>query len=161
MPAYAQIIDIDRGAAALMNSMKQGGTVKVGVFGDKAGAAHGEGLTVVEVATVHEFGDPEQGIPRRSFIRDYVDLHRRELEARLTRLGRQVIKGKSLKTLLDQYGLVVVGEIQTRIANKISPPNSPVTVKRKGSDVPLIDTGQLRSSIAHLAEVSSGFKAAA
>lgn len=154
MANRVQIVDRDQGAAALMDRMKLGGSVKVGVLGDKAAAAHGEGLTVAEVASVHEFGDPENKIPRRSFIRDHVDIYRRDLEDRLRRLGQEVIKGQPLKVLLDQFGLVLQGEIQTRIANGIGPELSQRRIDEKGSEVPLIDTGQLRSSITFLSEVS-------
>jgi hypothetical protein len=155
----AQVIDRDRGAAALNDRMRLGGTVKVGIFGDKAGDVHeggDEALTVAEVATIHEFGDPEQNIPRRSFLRDWADLYRKDHEDRLRAMGRQVIKGQELQTLLDQFGVVAVGEIQTRIANGIEPGLSEMRIKEKGSDVPLIDTGQLRSSVAHLAETRRG-----
>lgn len=163
MASRNQVRVVDHGADALMERMKLGGTVDVGVQGSEAGAAHEQGhgssttvQTVVEVATIHEFGDPENGIPRRSFIRDYVDLFRRDLEDRLRRLGQEVIKGQPMKPLLEQFGLVAVGEIQTRIANKIPPPNSKAWADIKGSDTPLIDTGQLRSSITHKVETRKG-----
>jgi hypothetical protein len=44
-------------------------------------------------------------------------------------------------------GMRVVGDIQDRISDGIPPPNSPITIARKGSSKPLIDSGQLRQSI--------------
>jgi hypothetical protein len=37
--------------------------------------------------------------------------------------------------------------MQQRIADRIDPPNAASTIKRKGSSVPLIDEGILRTSI--------------
>jgi hypothetical protein len=142
-----------------MERLRLGGIVDVGVLGDDAGDAHEGGdepVTVAEVATIHEFGDPENGIPRRSFIRDYVDQYRSDLEQRMKQIGRRIVKGDNLHDLLEQFGLVAVGEIQTRIANKIPPPLSKKREEEKGSPVPLIDTGQLRSSITHRVEVRRG-----
>lgn len=156
MASNVRIVDQDRGATAHMKRMKLAGNVDVGVQGNEAAEVHEDPhgdspdkLTVVDVATVHEFGDPENGIPRRSFIRDYVDHFKSDLERRMIRLGQEVLKGKELHLLLDQFGLVAVGEIQTRMSQGIPPPNSAATIARKGSDTPLIDTGQLRSSITH------------
>ena len=165
MARNVQIVDQDLGARALFERLKAGGRVDVGVQGSEAGEVHEdphgentEALTVVDVATKHEYGDPENGIPRRSFIRDYVDHNRRELEERLQRVGQEVIKGRDLAEALETFGLLAVGEIQTRMAQGIAPPNSAATVARKGSDTPLIDTGQLRSSITH--KVSSSRRVA-
>jgi hypothetical protein len=129
-------------------------TVKVGVIGPKASAAktEGKGLTVVEVASFHEFG---LGVPKRSFIAGYVDENEADLRKRMRKAGELVAKGShTLEQALELFGLYVVGGMQDRISDNIPPALAESTKKRKGSSVALINTGQLRSSITH--EVDTG-----
>lgn len=139
-------------------------SVKVGVFGAKGAEKvkpREEGqpapnLTMVELATIHEFGTGK--IPERSFIRSYFDAEFDSLMGVLRKLiekaiARAVQTGKPItaaeqKKVLDTVGAYMVGRIQERIASgAIKPPLAETTIDRKGSSKPLIDTGQLRSSI--------------
>lgn len=137
-------------------------SVKVGVIGAKAAEpkAGGElggitGNTVVEIATIHEFGLGDN--PRRSFIASYVDEDEANIRERLHRAGLLVIKDKiTLHHALDLMGLYIVGQMQERMADGIPPPLSKKYAARMnvGRKDTLIRTGQLRSSITH--EVSDG-----
>lgn len=100
--------------------------------------------TLVEIAALHEFGAPSQGIPRRSFLRDWLNLN----ESRVARTLQAIITQGDWRKGLLRFGAWCVGEVQKRISKGISPANAPSTIQRKGSSKPLIDTGQLRSSIA-------------
>ena len=141
---------VDRGADALMKRLADMDmAVKVGVIGSEAAAPHKlTGTTVVDIATIQEFG---LGSPQRSFIRGYVDENEPKLRARLRGVGEQVLKGQlSLRAGLDRYGLLTVGEIQERMSRGIPPGLSESTKKRRGENaVALIASGQLRSSITH------------
>lgn len=108
------------------------------------------------MATANEFGAPagDKGkweTPERSFIRGWVDENKAEI---LKRIRMEVVRAamngeKDLAVALERIGLWAQGQIQQRIADGIAPPNSPSTVRRKGSSTPLIDTGQLRSAITY------------
>lgn len=153
-----QIIDNDKGFAAILREVrKRGSLVAVGILGPKAAAPKrskgkpAEGAkaapTLAQVAAWNEFGTGR--IPARSFIAAWFDENRvanmafaRELAA--LRIGRRLTYDQSLKLM----GARAVGGIQKRIAAGISPANAPSTVARKGSSKPLVNTGQLRSSIA-------------
>jgi len=139
----------DRGANDLLRRMKEAGeelTVRVGVIGDEAEAQHqADDLTVVDIATAHEFG---VGVPQRSWLREWVDENEPELQRRMRAIADAVVKrGLPLKPGLDAFGEKAVGEIKQRISGSIPPPNSPVTIARKGSSTTLINTEQFRSSI--------------
>ncbi len=100
---------------------------------------------MIEVATINEFG---LGVPERSFIRDWADQNQAKNEERLKAIGIQVLKGSyTVDVGLGRLGALFQGEIQQRISSGIAPPNAPSTIARKESSTPLIDTGQLRSSI--------------
>jgi len=138
--------DIDHGAEALIRRMASA-SVRVGVIGSKADNAHqGSALTVADVATFHEFG---LGVPPRSFIADYVDEDESSIKVRIEKIPPAVVKGADLTQQLDRLGLWLTGQMKLRIRAGIEPPLSPATIRRKGSSKPLIDTGQLWSSITH------------
>lgn len=121
--------------------------ITVGVH-DTEGAATSGGATIADIAAFNEFGT--ERIPARSFIRAWADESIAENKRILSAIARNVVTGKATAEQgLDQAGLRFVGEIQNRISNGVQPPNAPSTIARKGSSTPLIDTGQLRSSIRH------------
>jgi len=148
--------ETDHGSKQLISRMARTGKVRVGVIGSKAAEAKavGEGLTgdtVADIATIHEFG---LGVPRRSFIADYVDGNVDEITTQLDRSAARILRGSQMIRELNLIGLFIQGQIQERISNRIPPELAQATIDRKGSSVPLIDTGQLRSSITY--EVEGG-----
>jgi hypothetical protein len=161
MPVTRSVKVIDHGwtkiREAVINMGAASAIVRVGVQGEKGAANHQHSkLTVAQIADVHEFGrvivQPKMRrvivIPERSFLRKTVDIHR-EAIARREMLALQGVLYKEwpLSKALGLLGAYVVGLCQQRIANRIPPKNSDWTIAKKKSNVPLIDTGQLRNSI--------------
>lgn len=106
-------------------------------------------ITVSEIATIHEYGMGNS--PERSFIRAWADQKAAENDMALRKIAQAIIQGKyDGRTGLERFGLLAVGQIQTRISNGIPPPNAESTIRQKGSSTPLIKTGHLRSAIRHL-----------
>ena len=61
---------------------------------------------------------------------------------------------------LDLVGIVAKTGIQQKISSIYSPPNSPATIRRKGSSKPLIDTGYMLASVSNsVAKEGSDFVA--
>ena len=143
-----RITVVDHGYKVLMESvagLSEPTSIAVGVLERDAQTEDGA-VTVLDVGTWNEFGTV--GIPSRSFIRDWVDGNRKRAQGILKKLLQRVIAGELTEdAALEQFGAWAKGEIQTRIARGVPPPNAASTVKRKGSSTPLIDTGILRSSI--------------
>lgn len=143
---------VDRGAARLLAAARalsdRRQVAEVGVLGEDAERPYGEGeITVAMVATWAEFG---LGQPMRSWLRGWADEDGPAIEERIRLETRAVLEGKrTQREALDRIGVWAVGRIRERIARGIDPPNAESTIARKGSSVPLIDTGQLRSSIAN------------
>lgn len=168
----------DRGAQKLVRQASQfRGRVAllVGVQGAKAAVKHGEkpkrknpetvepektdepqGPTVAEIAEAHEFG---LGVPERSWLRSWFDEHQNEIKEDIRKVTRGVLMGKiSREQALKLLGVKYQGQIQKRISDgKITPPLSDYTKDKKGSSVPLIDTGQLRSAISWKLETLMGY----
>lgn len=117
-------------------------------------------LSVVEIGTVHEFGTEDGRIPERSFLRltlkKKAGTYRAALRRALADAAGAVVGGESaavasLRQSFEVLGLRVTRDVQQTIRDGGPgwPALSPVTVARKGSSSPLIDTGQLRQSIRH------------
>lgn len=141
-----KITDKDKGYKALKRRVRKARdkqTVAVGILSSAAGE-------VVEVATIHEFGLGD--VPERSFIRGWADAERAENQRVVKAAAESVVRGTEPDVALGRVGLKFVGDIRKRIIGGIDPPLSPITIARKGSSTPLIDTGQLIGSIAHEVE---------
>jgi hypothetical protein len=138
----------DKGLAALLSRLDKAAREKVLTVGihEEAGAApHGD-LSLIDIASMHEFG---LGQAQRSFIGAWAEANEAEHKQNLRALGNALVKGTVADPQqgLEQLGELYVGEVQARIAGGIAPPNSPSTIRRKGSSTPLVDNGVLRSSI--------------
>jgi len=108
-------------------------------------------MTVIEVACWNEFGTDD--IPARSFIRAWFDENKARIKDDLRKLMQSVVQGTRTKEqILELLAQRCVGEIQQRIADGIPPENAASTIAQKGSSTPLIDTGQLRSSVSYRVE---------
>lgn len=137
--------------------------VQIGVFGDDD--------KLLMIASVHEFGtsirvtpamrgylhsigihlraDTDQiHIPERSFIRAGFDTNQSRINRVCDSLLDRVIQGEiDVPTMYNAIGAEITGLIQGHLTDLRDPPLHPATSERKGADNPLIDTGQLRSSI--------------
>ena len=130
--------------------------LRVGVIGPKASAPHrGSKMTVAEIAAFHEFGFSAPKVPKRSFIRGWFDKKPQRFYAdQLNKAVQDGIKSSNVRAQVGRLGALYQGQIQDFISQGIKPPLAASTIKRraaKGISVdkvtPLIDTGQLRTSI--------------
>jgi hypothetical protein len=116
------------------------------------------GRELVKIAAINEFGGIHQdgsgevAVPERSFLRSTVDENSAKYVAMLERAAELLVAGVDGRRPMAIIGHVVVRDVQLKITGRINPPNAPLTIKRKGSDVPLVDTGRLRASIDHVVE---------
>ena len=143
-----RIVTRDRGLLAFRRALATAGAsaVAVGIHED-AGMHEDSGLSMAELGAIHEFG--LGNVPERSFLRSWADDRGVALPVEFaSRIEQSLINGEATR-ILNQIGLSAVGEIQQRMALGTPPPNEPATIARKGSSVPLIDTGALRQSIAY------------
>lgn len=147
-----------------VQELAQLGAVTLGVQGREASATHTPDpkaqpkgpqprqsiQTIGEIAERHELG---LGVPERSWLRAWVDAHEGMIRADAGKAMRRVLEGKlTREQALEILALKWQGAIQQWIADgRVQPPLSQVTIDRKGSSVPLIDTGQLRSAITGVA----------
>lgn len=130
-------------------------TITYGIFGEKASqrSAGGGGLPVGVVARIQEEGlrsrDGRIRIPSRPFFTYSKIQIRRELPKIIARQFKLLWgNNNSIDNLLRQIGnyckQTVINNI--RDSSKYTP-LSPITVRIKGNDIPLIDSGQMLGSV--------------
>ncbi|HYQ47159.1 MAG TPA: hypothetical protein VER11_34550 [Polyangiaceae bacterium] len=150
--------DTDRGFEALKARIGKAAAARLSVGVHEAEGAQSEDgeTTVLDVAIFNEFGGENGNPPRRSFVADWADENADEHKELLRRSQKAVIKGTlpSTEVALERLGLRFVGDVQKRMIAGIEPENAESTIARKGSSTPLIDQGQLLSSITH--QVTTG-----
>lgn len=125
--------------------------VRVGI---QQGTASQDGVDMVDIAMFNELGTVH--IPSRPFLRDSVDAHTDEINAFLQSMRSQLVRGSSAEQILKKIGVFQKDLIRKEIVNGDFAPNSPETIKRKGSDKPLVDTGRMRQSINYVIQEKGG-----
>lgn len=146
--------DTDRGYKALRQRLSERAQqVTVGIHEDVGSQVHKDSdATIAEIASFHEFGTSRT--PERSFIRAWADEKKAEHEQSLRQIAGAVASGQvaSVEQGLERFGVRCVGEVQRRIRDGIPPPLAESTVEAKGSSTPLIDSGELWTSVKHKVE---------
>lgn len=131
--------------------------VKVGVLGGsykqnkqhKIKLDHKLNKTIASIGLIQELGSITLKIPARSFIKeplnDNLTKKIKELSNINNKLYRLLLNNPN--KLLDVLGLMGKNIIQDSFIHNDWLPNSPITIQKKKSSKPLIDTGLLRKSI--------------
>lgn len=109
---------------------------------------------VINKAAFNEFGTSGGGwggpIPERPFLRNAMRDNADKYKAAMRKSAGKVLTGEmSPDAVMNQLGRVASSDVQRSIQTLSEPPNSPVTIARKGSNNPLIDTGEMRQSVRH------------
>lgn len=119
--------------------------VRVGI---QAGEAQSdEGVDVLDIAVWNEVGTPT--IPARPFMRQSADGNKEIIEKMCKAQLKKVAQGETAENALKAIGNRQVGLIQDTITKSKTwaEPNAESTKKKKGSDVPLIDTSRMQQSV--------------
>jgi len=124
------------------------GGIRISVGVPEDAAPYPDGTPTAMVAAVHEFGSPSRNIPERSFMRSAIE-ENQDKYIDLAQAGLQrVIDGHmTLHQLGALIGQAAEDDVKSKITDLQDPPLKEATIKAKGSDNPLIDTGHLRQSI--------------
>ena len=89
-------------------------------------------------------------IPERSFLRDGFDNNAYKISDLLDNYLQRVFNLElSPYDMYERIGIEIAKYIREEIRLKMTPPNAAITIANKGSDKPLIDTGELLNSISY------------
>lgn len=134
-----------RDLAKAIDSISQK-NVYIGVIGNNAGR-EGE-LNNAQLMAIHEFGT--EHIPERAPIRKTMAKNGDGYGTMFEKAIMGVLEGNSdADLILNRIGAQVAGDVVGEIQSGVGPELAPSTIKRKGSDRPLIDTGALVQSISY------------
>ncbi len=152
------VVDKDTGYDKVMAGIRDIAGKDLGVT---IGVHAKEGSEIVIIAATNEFGNLDQSavgaIPERSFLRSTVDAGEAEILADLQGAVIFALDGEDLEKSLGLVGEKWVGKVKKTIKDLKTPINAPSTIRQKGSDNPLIDTGQnLRNRITWQIRTRSG-----
>ena len=139
---------------AAMNGLKDT-EVLIGIpdRGERDGDS-GSGISNAELAYIHSHGSPKMGIPARPFLQPSIEANRDKIAAQQAKVIKAALDGNISLTLINLERVGLMGQNFAKgwfkNAENHWEPNSPATIKQKGSDSPLIDTGQLRNAITYV-----------
>lgn len=103
---------------------------------------------------IHTNGSPIRNIPPRPVIQPAIEHNRDSIvnQLRLMLLAAERGDDAAMRRYQARAGLAGQNAARDWFTNPANnwPPNSPVTIARKGSSRPLIDTGNMRNSIIYV-----------
>ena len=120
-------------------------TLEVHVGFQAGKASEKDGTDIVEVAAINEFGTST--IPARPFVKNSFARHPDELKETCIQAVKMIEKGGTAEQAINMMGVFGKGLMQREIRDGNWKPNAPSTIRKKGSDRPLIDTGTMRQSV--------------
>lgn len=119
---------------------KQRKVLIVGFFDEK----YPNGTRIGLVATANEYGVPEHNVPPRPFMRDTVITRKSKW---LKVVDEVLPETLDVDRTLSILGDVIADDVSNMITAYAIPPNAPSTIKHKGFNDPLVDTGRMRDSV--------------
>lgn len=111
------------------------------------------GDDVLTRGIVNEFGaragkNGNVVIPERSFIRSTYNKNVKKVARRFAEIGKSISNGNyNVDKKLKLIGSEQEAAVKKTISDLKYPPNAPYTIRKKGFDNPLIETGEMRNKI--------------
>ena len=130
---------------------KKVASAKVLRVGFLEGSTYPNGTTVATVAAIQEYGAPRAHIPPRPFFRNMIAAKKGEWPAAIADLLKA--NDYDAAVTLKKTGEAVAGQLRQSIVDLVTPSLAPSTIRRKGFDKPLIDTGLMLNSVAYEVKV--------
>ncbi len=144
----------------LASRLSDGGEVSVGFFENATYPAEDGGLPVAQVAFWNEYGttndDGSARVPPRPFMKKTVEDNAETWPRKLGAAARYT--GYRTKPTLEIMGAELVGQMRLSLRQLNDPPNAPATIKKKGFDKPLFDTGRMEDDITWLVNIGRPVK---
>jgi hypothetical protein len=140
---------LDRALREMARKINKPATLRVGFL---SRARYPSGEPVALIAAVQEFGSPSRGIPPRPFFRNAIAKYSPEWAPAIAGLLKD--NDYDAERTLELAGSAIAGQVKQSIIDITSPPLKPATIKRKGFDKLLVDTGHLLASVDY--EVKTG-----
>ena len=129
----------------LKRVLKELSKLEVRIGFQQGKATDENGVDMCDIAAWNELGTVNS--PSRPFLRKSVDENKEKINAFLAEQVQAVLSGVPADQILKEIGIFQKDLVQEKITEGEFEPNSPATIRKKGSDKPLIDTGRMRQSV--------------
>jgi len=146
--------DIDNGYKKIVEELNKFNTGKVIIYIDDK-AIYPNGMKVDIIAMLMEYGEEEFDVafPARPFFRSAFDPHIDDLNNLMEKCVDKITEGNlTARKAFEKLGKEAVKYVKESIMNGYYAPLAESTVKAKGSDKPLYDTGTLVRSVKYKIE---------
>lgn len=107
-----------------------------------------DGVDMAQIAMFNELGTSSS--PSRPFLRMSVDENMDKIKSTCGSELKKLNSGGTAESILKRVGTLGVRLVQEEIQAGSFEPNAPSTIRKKGSDKPLIDTGRMRQSVKYV-----------
>lgn len=127
--------------------------IYIGIPMESNSASSDSSIRLAELLYIHENGSPVRGIPARPVLEASMNHNKELISENVEKVLKYATDGNldGLKTAMEKLGLLVSGKAKSYFTEGNAwAPNTPETIKRKGSDKPLIDTGTTQKAITHV-----------
>ncbi len=128
--------------------------VYVGIPAEKSSRYGEGGINNAELLYIHTHGSPVRNIPPRPVLQPAIEANRQAIGKQLAAAAQGALRGNATEAErgLESAGMVAQNFARGWFENPENgwAPNSPRTISRKGSDRPLIDTGEMRKAITYV-----------
>jgi hypothetical protein len=107
----------------------------------------------VLLAIIHNTGSPQRKIPARPFTKPAFDKNQSKYNNIIDKTINSFLEKRNFQSLernCNLLGKLMQQDIQHEIENFQGAPLKPLTIKRKGSSKPLIDTGEMKNDTDYL-----------
>jgi len=145
---YGATIDRDAGTVTIYRKINAAGTefLRNGRFVKRSQS---------NFSSTHAHGPYTITIPPRPFFRTMITQNQRSWAPTLARILK-TNKRIDAESALSMLGEIMVGQLKASIIAMKSPPNAPSTIRKKGFDDPLIETGHMLNSVDYEVTTSQG-----
>lgn len=127
----------------MAQSIEDAGKLRVGFLKN---ATYPDGTKVAQVAYENEFGrHGKPYVPPRPYFRNMIAARKGQWAKAISVLMKS--SGHDAGRALPLLGEFIKGDLQQSIRDFTTPGNAPFTIRKKGFDKPLIDTGHMLRSV--------------
>lgn len=116
--------------------------------------AEGKKYSAAYTLYIKSHGSPLWHAPPRPVIEPAIEAGKDRIGAEFKKIYQAAVEGKAdnMERAIDRTGLLAQNLARAWFTDPRNqwPPNSPETIRRKGSENPLIDTGSLRKAITYV-----------
>lgn len=127
-----------------LSSFPKDARVEVGIT---TPVTYPNGTKIAYIASIQAHGTEDGRIPPRDFKAACSDDLKEKQKNFVIQYVRNFFRGKDTDGLVEELGITSANLLRTSVIEFKEPPNAPSTIKRKGFDDPLIETGLLRDTI--------------